>query len=109
VDALLVAHEPELDYLLAAAPVEGAVVYLTAATTGLRRAELKALRLDDLDLDTDAPTVSLTTGKYVEFDVQAEHGLSSEQLTTIPASSLGISPAIWETIGANTGRIKWER
>ena len=48
----------ELDALLVAAPPARAVVYLTAATTGLRRAELKELRTCDLDLDADAPTVT---------------------------------------------------
>lgn len=42
-----------------AAPESLRVLYLTAAHTGARQAELVALRLQDLDLESDMPTASI--------------------------------------------------
>ena len=51
------ASPEEFEQLLKVAPLDRAIVYLAAATTGLRRSELGALRWDDLDLDSNTPTV----------------------------------------------------
>lgn len=53
----------ELDRLVAAAPQRRGVAYLVAATAGVRRSELGALRWADVDLDAATLRVRATTAK----------------------------------------------
>jgi len=53
----------ELDRLVAAAPPRRGVAYLVAATTGLRRSELAALRWADVDLDGATLRLRATSAK----------------------------------------------
>jgi integrase len=55
--------EEELRRLLEAAPPHRALVYRVAATTGLRRGELAALRWADVDLEAATLRVRATTSK----------------------------------------------
>jgi integrase len=60
----------ELDRLVAAAGRRRGVAYLFAATTGLRRSEMAALRWADVDLDAATVTVRAATAKNRKDAVQ---------------------------------------
>jgi len=83
----------ELERLVGVHPTRGPV-YLTAALTGLRRAELAALQWGDVRLDTDRPCIALraSTTKSRRADTVALNDEIADKLR-------GMRPSTWQATG----------